>query len=81
MSLATWLGLAHFGGLFWPTLWEVEEELDILVAHIADLWIRGVDQERGFGKRPGQVSRRALHLAPIEPLGIVLRPENGRLRR
>jgi hypothetical protein len=40
---------------------------------VANLWIRGVDQQRGFRKRPEQVSGRALHLAAIEPLVIVLR--------
>jgi hypothetical protein len=26
LSLATWLGLGHFGGLFWPTPWDVDVE-------------------------------------------------------
>jgi hypothetical protein len=54
------------------------EEIDVLIAHIANLSIRGVDQQCGVRKRPEQVSGRALHLAAIEPLVIVPQPENGR---
>ena len=54
------------------------EEIDALVAYIPDLRIRGVDQQRGFGKRPEQVSGRTLHLAPVEPRVIVLWPKNSR---
>jgi hypothetical protein len=59
-------------------LWS--EQIDVLVPHVADLWIREVDQQRGFRKGPEQVSWRAHHLAAIEPLVKVLRPENGGMR-
>ena len=47
------------------------EDIDVLVAHVVDLWIRGVDQQVVSGEGRRQVSGRELHLVAIEPLVIV----------
>ena len=50
----------------------------VLVAHIADPWIGGVDLEAGFSVGPQQVDGWPLDFGAIEPLVIIAGQEDRR---
>ncbi len=53
------------------------EQGGVLVGHIADPWIGGVDLQCGLRKGTEQVYGRTFHLAAVEPRVVILRTENG----